>query len=136
MEVRVEHVSGQQFEAVARGHRVVSDQPPENGGTDAGMTPPELLLSSLGTCAGYYAAEYLKVRSLSLEGLTIHVSAEKALQPPRLASFRIEVEAPGASDEKSRDGVLRAVRKCLIHNTMLSTPAFEIVVKAPEPALV
>jgi uncharacterized OsmC-like protein len=136
MEVTVEHVSGQQFKAVTRGHRVVSDQPRENGGTDAGMTPPELLLASLGACAGYYAAEYLRVRSLPLERLTIHVSADKALQPPRLALFRIEVEAPGATDEKSRDGVLRAVKKCLIHNTMLNTPAFEIAVKAPEPALV
>src|SRR5215813_2009961 len=136
MEVRVERLSGQQFEAVARGHRVVSDQPPENHGTDAGMTPPELLLASLGACAGYYAAEYLRARSLPLEGLTIHVSAEKALQPARLASFRIEVEAPGAQDEKSREGVFRAVKKCLIHNTMMNAPEFEIVVKAPEPALV
>jgi hypothetical protein len=52
-----------------------------------------------------------------------------------LASFRIEVEAPGAQGEKSRDGLMRAVKKCLIHNTMLNTPAFEIEVKAPEPAL-
>src|SRR5215467_5288909 len=132
MEVRVEHVSGQQFEAVTRGHRVLSDQPQENGGTGSGMTPPELLLASLGACAGYYAAEYLRVRSLPLEGLAVHVSAEKAMQPPRLGWFRIEVEAPGATDEKSRDGVLRAVKKCLIHNTMLNTPAFEIEVKAPE----
>ncbi len=136
MEVRVQHVSGQQFEASARGHKILSDQPPENGGADTGMTPPELLLASLGTCAGYYAAEYLRVRSLSLEGLAIHVSAEKALQPPRLASFRIEVDAPGAADEKSREGVLRAVKKCLIHNTMLNAPAVEILVNAPEPAIV
>jgi organic hydroperoxide reductase OsmC/OhrA len=29
-----------------------SDQPVENGGHDEGMTPPELLLASLGSCAG------------------------------------------------------------------------------------
>src|SRR5437763_13330686 len=109
MEVRVEHLSGQQFEAIARGHRIISDQPPEIGGADAGMTPPELLLASLGACAGYYAAEYLRARSLAVAGLAIHVSAEKAVQPPRLASFRVEVDAPGAQDDKSRDGVLRAV---------------------------
>jgi uncharacterized OsmC-like protein len=44
------------FEASARGHRVVCDQPPDNGGSDRGMTPPEYLLVSLGTCAGFYAA--------------------------------------------------------------------------------
>ena len=31
----------------ARGHRLVCDQPRENGGADAGLTPPEFLLASL-----------------------------------------------------------------------------------------
>lgn len=48
MEVRVEHLGGVQFEITARQHRIVSDQPAENGGFDEGMTPPELLLASLG----------------------------------------------------------------------------------------
>ena len=136
MEVRVQHITGVPFEASARSHRIITDQPAETGGADRGMTPPEFLLASLGTCAGYYVAEYLRARSLPVEGLSISVSAEKALQPPRLAAFRIEVDAPGARDEKSREGVLRAVKKCLIHNTMLNAPQFDIVVATPEPAAV
>ena len=64
MELIVNHLGNVKFEAVARGHRVMCDQPPEMKGGDQGMTPPELLLASLGTCAGYYAAEYLRTRSL------------------------------------------------------------------------
>jgi putative redox protein len=52
--------NGVQLEAEARGHRLLSDQPLSNGGDDAGMTPPELMLASLGTCAGYYALQYLR----------------------------------------------------------------------------
>jgi len=81
MEVEILHLGDVKFEAVARGHRVVSDQPAANGGADAGMTPPEFLLISLGTCAGFYAAQYLKTRSLPTEGLRIKVTAEKARQP-------------------------------------------------------
>ena len=44
------------------------------------MTPPEFMLASLGACAGYYAAEYLRARSLSTEGLEVRVTAEKALR--------------------------------------------------------
>jgi hypothetical protein len=40
MEIKVRHLGGVKFEAGARGHRVLCDQPPANGGTDAGMTPP------------------------------------------------------------------------------------------------
>jgi uncharacterized OsmC-like protein len=130
MQVTVKHLSGSQFEASARGHRVLSDQPPEMRGSDQGMTPPELLLTALGACAGYYAAEYLRARSLSADGIELHLSAEKALQPPRLAAFRIEVVAPGAPDDRSREGLIRAVKKCLIHNTLLHAPEFEIVAQA------
>jgi putative redox protein len=115
------------FEAIARGHRVVSDQPPANGGSDAGMTPPELLLASLGTCAGFYAAQYLKLHSLSADGLEINVTAEKAKAPARLDRFRIEVTVPSLP-ERHEAGILRAVNACLIHNTLLNAPAIETVV--------
>ena len=129
MEVRIQHLGNVKFEATTRGHRVLCDQPPANGGTDTGMTPPELLLASLGTCAGFYAAQYLKIHSLPSDGLEIHVSAEKAKQPARLAQFRIEVLAPGL-EERHEAGILRAVHSCLIHNTLLNAPSIETVVNA------
>ena len=47
MEVTIHHLGDLKFEARARGHRVICDQPPDNGGSDSGMTPPEYLLVSL-----------------------------------------------------------------------------------------
>ncbi len=125
MEITVKHLDNVSFEATARGHRVVCDQPPSNGGADAGMTPPEFLLVSLGTCAGFYAAEYLRTRGLAATGLEVKVTAEKAKQPARLAAFRIEVITPPL-DAQHQAGVLRAVKACLIHNTLLNVPAIEI----------
>ncbi len=130
MEITVRHLGGVQFEAGTRGFRVFCDQPAENGGLDTAMTPPEYLLVSLGTCAGFYAAQYLKTRSLETDGLEIKVNAEKAKQPARLARFRIEVIVPGL-DPQHEAGILRAVKACLIHNTLLNAPAIETVVSAP-----
>jgi uncharacterized OsmC-like protein len=127
MEVKVHHLGDVRFEASTRGHRVVCDQPRENGGSDIGMTPPEFLLASLGTCAGFYAAKYLESRRLSATGLEVRVEAEKATLPARLAKFRIEVIVPEL-DALHEAGVLRAVRACLIHNTLLNAPAIETVV--------
>jgi uncharacterized OsmC-like protein len=132
MEMTIHHLGDVRFEATTRGHRAVCDQPPTNGGQDAGMTPPEFLLASLGTCAGYYAVQYLKTRNLSTEGLTVRVEADKAAQPARLGTFRIEVTVPGL-DEKHTAGVLRAVKSCLIHNTLLHPPVIETVVNSPAP---
>jgi putative redox protein len=129
MEVEVRHLGAVKFEAVTRGHRVICDQPASNGGSDSGMTPPEFLLVSLGTCAGFYAAQYLQARSLPTEGLSIKVAAEKASQPARLGRFQIEVTTPPL-DPQHQAGVLRAVKACLIHNTLLHAPAIDIDVHA------
>jgi uncharacterized OsmC-like protein len=72
-------------------------------------------------------AQYLNAHSLKYPGLEIKVSAEKAQQPARLGSFRIEVIAPSL-DPQHEAGVLRAVHKCLIHNTLLNSPQIETVV--------
>lgn len=128
MEVTVQHLGEVKFEVEARGHRVVCDQPLENAGSDAGMSPPEFLLASLATCAAYYAAQYLRTRSLSPEGLKVTVAAEKALQPARLGAFRIEVAVP-ALEPRHESGILRAVKACLIHNTLLNAPQIEIAVE-------
>lgn len=125
MTTTVEFKDGVRFEAESRGHRVMCDQPATNGGADAGMSPPEFLLASLGTCAGFYALQYLKTRSLPVDGLKVQVTAEKASAPARLGSFRIEVIAPGLDDERHCEGVLRAVKACLVHNTLLNAPSIE-----------
>jgi putative redox protein len=130
MEAIIEYLGGAKFSAEARGHRVVSDQPFENSGTDMGMTPPELLLASLGTCAGYYAAQYLRARSLPMRELKIRVSGGKAAQPARLGSFQITVSAPGV-EGRHRDGLIRAVRSCLIHQTLEHRPLIDLRIEVP-----
>lgn len=135
MDVIIRHLGDVKFSAAARGHEVICDQPAENSGTDTGMSPPEFLLASLGTCAGYYAAQYLKTHNLAAEGLEVRVAAEKMMRPARLDSFRIEVKLPGL-DAQHEAGVLRAVKHCLIHNTLLTPPSVEIAVETGVPAQV
>jgi uncharacterized OsmC-like protein len=129
MQVSAQYLGGLKFEVAARGHRVICDQPVSNGGSDVGMTPPELLLASLASCAAHYAAQYLITRELPANDLKVRVSAEKVLQPARLASFEIEVTAPGL-DERHQAGILRASKSCLIHTTLLSAPAIEVSVNS------
>ena len=125
MDIEVRCLSEKKFEMTARGHQVLSDQPAGNGGADSAMTPPELFLSSLGACAAYYAAEYLRTRSLPVEELAIRVSGEKGDRPARLVSLRFEVTAPGLS-ERQHDGLLKAVDACFLKHTLTKRPAMEV----------
>ena len=129
MEVTVEHLGAVQFEIKARQHTIACDQPAENGGYDEGMTPPELLRASLGSCAGFYAAQYLRKYKLATEGTRVRVTADKVKDPARIENFRIEIETAVELRDQHRAGVERAVHHCLIHNTLLHPPQMKIDVK-------
>ncbi len=130
MEIKVEQTGSVRFSVRARTHTIMSDQPRENGGEDTGMTPPELLLASLGSCAAYYAAEYLRARGLSDSGVRVTVHADKLKQPARLGNFQIEVNSPAHLSDEQQEAMTRAVSHCLVHNTLLSAPEIAIDVKA------
>jgi len=126
MEVKVCQIEGVKFDIQARSHRIACDQPAENGGTDCGMTPPEFLLASLGSCAAFYAAEYLRTRNLAKNGLEVSVTAEKLLKPARLGNFHVLVTSPVALTVEQNEGMMRSVHHCLVHNTLLSLPEIDI----------
>jgi len=130
MEVFIEHLGAVQFEIKARQHTLICDQPADNKGYDEGMTPPELLLASLGSCAAYYAVDYLNRNKLSSEGTKVRVTAEKAKAPFRLDNFKIEVDVPGELDGNHLKGAEDAVHRCLIHNTLLHPPQMKVEIKA------
>jgi putative redox protein len=134
MEITVEHLGSVQFEIKTRGHSLISDQPLESGGFDEGMTPPELLLASLGSCAAYYAAQYLRKHKLAAEGTRVRVTCDKVKEPVvRLTNFVIEVIAAVELSEKHHKGVHDAVEHCLIHNTLLHMPKISFKVECPVP---
>jgi len=94
MEVKVTHLDQVEFAIHSRSHTILCDQPVENGGSDGGMTPPEFLLASLGSCAAFYAVQYLRTRNLDDRGVEVSVTAEKLKQPARIGNFRIQVSCP------------------------------------------
>lgn len=129
MNVEVEHLGAAQFEIKVRQHVIISDQPVENGGFDEGVTPPELLLASLGSCAAYYAAQYLRKNRLAKQGTRVSVSAQKAKDPVRLDAFVVEVETPADLSDEQRAAVEKAVHGCLIHATLLNPPRIRLEIK-------
>jgi putative redox protein len=131
IEVNVKHQGAVKFQVSAGSHTLICDQPACNGGSDEGMTPPELFLSGLASCAAFYAVAYLKKKGLEREGVTVHATAEKAGPPARLDQFHIEVDIPGPLSEADYAGVLDSVHRCLIHNTLLHTPQVRIELRAP-----
>lgn len=120
MEITLHHAGGVRFTAEARQHKILFDQPAEDGATDQGMTPAELLLASLGGCIGQYVTQYLKLRGFSADGLRVRVQAQPGQRPLRLRDFQVEVVVPALNERQ-----LRALEKSFPAGLVQNTIAFE-----------
>ena len=135
MEVKITHLDKVRFAIQSRSHSILCDQPVENGGEDSGFTPPELLLASLGSCAAFYAVQFLKTRNLAETGVEVTVTAEKLKQPVRVGNFRVHVACPVSLTEEQTEGLMRSVHHCLVHNTLLTPPEIKIELAIAEPTM-
>lgn len=120
--MRIKHDGGMRFCAQTRGHEIVCDLPEANAGQDTGMTPPEWLLASLGSCVGVYMVNFCKVKDLPYEGMEVEIASEKGTDPVRISSIRCDIHMPQGFPENMRESALKVAKQCMIHNTMHLTP--------------
>ena len=118
---RVDH--GYRTAIGARTHVLMVDEPLDLGGTDAGMTPYELLLAALSSCMALTMRMYADRKAWPLEGATIHLRTAPARQPDHAAVAtgsaqvtRIErrIELRGALEEHQRERLLEIADRCPI----------------------
>jgi putative redox protein len=125
MRMRVSHEGGVRFRADCRGHSVTMDQPKEDAGSDAGMTPPELFAASLAGCIGYYVVRYCQNAGIDTADLMIDCDWSVAEHPHRIDALQVHIMLPGLP-EKRQKAVERAASLCLIHATLQHAPEIRI----------
>jgi len=117
MQVRIRPGAKNHTEAFARFHRVACDKAFDDGGSDTGMTPEELLLCALGSSAMQCAAKYLRSRGMPVDNIELRVSAEPS--GSGLGEIAIDVEAPGLTARK-REAVLRSIDGASVYQTLIA----------------
>ena len=128
-EMTIEWKKNFQLEAHRRGLTVFADQPKEDGGDDAGLSPVELLVASLGTCIGYYALVFLGRRKIDASGLKIRMFWEYGENPRRVSSIRAEISLDAKLDDHQTGGLLKITRGCTVHNTLTHAPELAIDIR-------
>lgn len=136
MSITIEHHEDVRFTAHAGPHCVTIDLPVSHGGSDGGMTPPQLFVAALGACAGVYTADYCDSQGIDCRGMRIHLDWEVHDRPRRIGAVRVRIEVPDTALSSSQvNGIRRSVGECLLHNTLAHPPRFEVEVSAaPKPA--
>jgi putative redox protein len=114
-------------EIMARGHLLIADEPASAGGTDAGPTPYDLLLASLGACTAMTLRIFADRRGWPLEGVTIRLwqnrvyekdcedCADKAVG---IDQVEREIDLAGPLTEEQQEGLLQIADRCPVGQTL------------------
>ncbi|MBE2271060.1 MAG: OsmC family protein [Anaerolinea sp.] len=106
----------------------VADEPLEEGGTNLGPTPRELLLGALGACAAITARMYALRKGWALEGVEVSVSMDKlkAADYPgytgsseNVNEFRQMIHFKGDLTDEQRERLLQIAGKCPVHRILM-----------------
>ncbi|WP_369048381.1 OsmC family protein [Tenacibaculum sp. UWU-22] len=65
------------------GHKIQIDASEENGGTDNGLSPKALMLSSLAGCSGLDVVSLLKKMRVEIDNFTIEITGELTEEHPK-----------------------------------------------------
>jgi len=126
MNLSIDYKEGSLFEAHVRGHRVLADQPASAGGSDAGPTPGEYFVISLGTCIGTYVASHCLKHGIPIEGMKMEVEWSKEASPSRISAMTVKIIIPRGVPEEKRAGILSVAGRCMVHNTLTTPPEVRI----------
>ena len=115
-------------EVAARSHSVIADEPKKYGGTDAGFTPYELLLSSLGSCTAITLRMYADRKKWDLDEVLVHLEHFKQHaedshdcnddKTAKIDKFVRTIELVGNLTYEERKRLLEIANRCPVHRTL------------------
>ena len=126
-EVDVAFQSSSKYKVTSLNHEVNIDFPKPDGSID-GITPPALLLASLGSCVAVYVERYLNAAKIKFDGFRINVKSDICKESPHyLKVIDIRVELKGTDlDARRREALVEFVKNCPVHNTLVYKPTVNI----------
>ena len=108
-----------------RTHRVASDHAPADGGSDAGLSPAELFVASLGACLALAVATYCHSHGYG-EEVEVNLTSAMAPAPTRIASIVADVHVPAGVPDDRFAAVRRVAELCPLHATLAQPPLLDL----------
>ena len=138
--VQVRSTDGKFLQDVVAGeHRFVADEPVRLGGWDAGPTPYDLLLASLGTCTAMTIKLFAARERIPLEDVAIGLRHDRVhgedceAGQERIERITRHVELTGPLCDEQRSLLIKIADRCPVHHTLLGELRIETVDAATDP---
>ena len=111
-----------------RGLELIADEPADQGGTDLGMRPHELLLGALASCTSITLRMYAARKGWDIMPFKIHVHMDRVQEGTDVRSqFQVELELPGKLTSEQRQRLKEIAGKCPVHRTLTGAIAVNMV---------
>jgi uncharacterized OsmC-like protein len=117
---------GTRFDIASGSHVVVTDQPVEDGGQDAGMSPVTLFVGSLASCIAYFVGRYCRRHQIPCDGFTVEADWSSAEQPHRVGSVPVRINLPARLTPDQRERLLKVAHGCTVHQSLNVPPIVTI----------
>jgi putative redox protein len=110
-------------------HELVADEPEAAGGTDAGPSPYELLLMSLGACTSMTLRLYAQRKGWPLEAVRVTLKHDRIhaedcrdceTKAGKIDRIDRAIEMTGPLSDEQRGRLLEIADKCPVHKTLTS----------------
>ncbi|WP_447601305.1 OsmC family protein [Nitrospira sp. Nam80] len=130
MALSVSYRCGSRFDITAGNHTIITDQPVEDGGADAGMSPVELFVGSLASCVAYFVGRFCARHGIPREGLAVEAEWEMAEKPHRVGRIALAIHLPHPVTVEQRERLLKVAHGCTVHQS-IAVPAKVIIELTP-----
>jgi len=118
---------GKIITAHTHGHKIITDQPFESGGSNTAPAPFDLFLASIGTCAGIYVKSFCDNRNIPADGIRIIQSHEWNQETGLPVNIKLDIQLPATFPEKYRASLVNVAQLCKVKKSIANPPKFEII---------
>ncbi len=126
MKLTAAYHGGTRYDITCGNHRIVTDQPVEDGGLDTGMSPVELFVGSVASCVAYFVGQFCTRHHISREGLSVDAEWAMAEGPHRVGRIDIAVHIPHRIPLELKERLLKVAHGCTVHRSVASALTVEI----------
>ena len=119
MKVSARRRKGYAHSLTAGHHTLIGDEPREEGGSDTGPRPSQLLALSLASCTAITLEMYADRKQWDVGELEVEVDYELNQKDTSLSRFDVQIKLPAALSDEQLDRLKAVAGKCPIHRALV-----------------
>ena len=123
---------GKVVTAHTHGHKIITDQPLDNGGGNTAPAPFDIFLASIGTCAGIYVKSFCDNRQIPTDEIKIIQKTEFDKETGLPVNITLDIKVPADFPEKYKASLVHVAELCKVKKSIANPPEFKILTSKNE----